>query len=192
MRKKPSIYEKSKRVAAYADLAQRSTVSLGKWYDVNRRTKCALCRREQRSVKSFSKDKQTCLSCKMRWGKPRWVHLDGLLGKWRVSSGADIDEFAEICGWGHNRQHFLEYQPRVNCKTATELARAFLVLARRGYDIEQVIREWPLFVVLVPADVLEQEPGAEQDDTALGQEELDGGVHEERRPDPDGSDGQGS
>lgn len=118
-------------------------------------TTCGLCRYDQRSPKCWSQRQDLCLSCHMRGERPKWLRTSGFaVSRWRKSMGASQQDFADACGWSRVRQTRLESQRKVNCGTATELAHAIVKLAAADHSIELVIREWPLFILLVPAEVM--------------------------------------
>lgn len=124
---------------------------------------CGLCRYEQGSAKAWSSRSDMCLSCGMRGDKPKWLRTSGFaVSRWREAAGLTQAEMASACGWTQARQSILERQRKVNATTAAALARGFVRVAGSGRQIERVIREWPLFVLLVSHDDVAAACGGEE------------------------------
>lgn len=110
---------------------------------------CAVCRRQQRSAKSWSRDASICLSCSMRDNVPRKVRIRPGLRSWRKAARVTQRRFAAVCGWSQPRQSQLEKQKFCHPSVACTIARAVMRLSEEGFDFTLAAQQWPLMMLFL-------------------------------------------
>jgi hypothetical protein len=115
--------------------------------------RCALCRCQQKSSKSFCKTRDICLSCHMRGNNPRWLNIENhAVARWREE--VTMTEFAKACGVSQPRMHVIERTRYVTSQVARKLATGLVVIASNGAQLRAAVQEWPLFPLLADQSLL--------------------------------------
>lgn len=96
-----------------------------------------------------------CLSCAMRGEWPRWVDVSGgMVLAWRGKSISQV-QLAELSGIAQPNIVRIEQAKKIRAATAAKLVTGLVRSAALGNNLSQLMRDWPLFPLLVDPDVVE-------------------------------------
>lgn len=125
-----------------------------RWFSGVSNNRCDLCRKAQKP-KAMAKGGRVCLSCSMRHMDPRSVYVgDKAVVRWRLSIDVTGEQLAAAAEMFPQNLSRIERARRIHKETAVKLATGFVKLAVAGKDLRRIIEDWPLFVLLVPRDVV--------------------------------------